>query len=165
MADQDVSVLYDGLPIQTGMVAWVLLGIGGIVMVPIGLISRAWWLLVLALPLLLAGLILRQARLRVVIEYPAGSIRVTNRLLGVKYRERHYHRSDLVGFDIHRVAGAERERPSDTWYLRLRLGVKTFTIGRYDNRSSAVRARARMDKTHQARMRAQAAGNAEASPG
>jgi hypothetical protein len=165
MVDEDVSVLYDGLPIQTGMAAWVLLGIGGIVLVPIGLLGRAWWLFVPAVPLLLAGLILLQVRLRIVIEYPAGSIRVTNRLLGLKYRERRYHRSDLVGFDIHRVAGAERERPSDTWYLRLRLGIKTFTIGRYDSRLSAVRARAKINKTLQARTRAQAAGDAEASPG
>ena len=157
MVDQDISVLYDGPPIQTRMVAWVLLGIGGIVLVPIGLISRAWWLFVPAIPLLLAGLILLQMRLRIVIEYPAGTICVTNRLLGLKYRERRYHRSDLVGFDVDRVAGAERERPSDTWYLRLRLGIKTYTVGKYDSRASAIRARAKVNKVLQARVPGQAA--------
>ena len=39
------------------------------------------------------------------------------------------------------MAGDERERPSDTWYLTLQLGTRVYTIGKYDSRSSALRAR------------------------
>jgi tetratricopeptide (TPR) repeat protein len=141
MPDKDGRVIYDGSPMWVKMVAWVLLGVGGIVMVPIGLINRAWWLLVLAVPLLLAGLVLSQVRLRIVVEYPTGVVRVTNSLVGLQLRQRGYPPSDVVGLDIQRVAGAERERPSDAWYLKLRLRTRTHTVGKYDDRASALRAR------------------------
>jgi hypothetical protein len=141
MPGKDGSVLYDGPPIRTRMVAWLLLGTGGIVMMPIGLINRAWWLLVPAVPLLLAGLVLHQAHLRVAVEPGTGEVCVTNRLLGLKIRQRRYPPSEVGGLDLRRVAADERERPSDTWYLYLQLGAKVYTIGKYDSRSSALRAR------------------------
>ena len=141
MPGKDDSVLYDGPPIRTRMVAWLLLGIGGIVLVPIGLINRAWWLFVPAVPLLLAGLVLHQAHLRVAVEPGTGEVCVTNRLLGLKIRQRRYASSEVGGLDLRRVAGDERERPSDTWYLYLQLGTRVHTIGKYDSRASALRAR------------------------
>ena len=138
------------------MVAWLLLGIGGLVLVPIGLLSRAWWLFVPAVPLLLAGLVLLQTRLRIVVEHRTNVIRVTNSLLGLRLRERQYPLSDVIGLDLRRVAGDERERPSDTWYLRLRLNTtvrtfgmveprtRTYVIGRYDSRLGALEARRRL---------------------
>jgi hypothetical protein len=141
MPGKDDSVLYDGPPIRTRMVAWLLLGIGGIVLVPIGLINRAWWLLVPAVPLLLAGLVLFQAHLRVAVEPGTGEVCVTNRLLGLKIRQRRYPPSEVGRLDLQRVAGDERERPSDTWYLYLQLGTRVYTIGKYDSQASALRAR------------------------
>jgi hypothetical protein len=138
------SVLYDGPPIRTRMVAWLLLGTGGIVLVPIGLINRAWWLLVPAFPLLLAGLVLFQAHLRVVVEPGTGEVCVTNRLLGLKTRQRRYPLPEVGGLDLQRVASDERDRPSDTWYLNLQLGTSVYTIGKYDSRASALRARLKM---------------------
>jgi len=91
-------------------------------------------------PLLLAGLVLSQVRLRIVVEYPTGVVRVTNSLVGLQLRQRGYPPSDVVGLDIRRVAGAERERPSDAWYLKLRLRTRTHTIGKYDDRTSALQA-------------------------
>jgi len=123
------------------MVAWLLLGTGGIVLAPIGLINRAWWLFVPAIPLLLAGLVLHQAHLRVAVEPGTGDVCVTNRLLGLKTRQRRYPPSEVGRLDLQRVAGDERERPSDTWYLNLQLGTRVYTIGKYDSRASALRAR------------------------
>jgi hypothetical protein len=40
-----------------------------------------------------------------------------------------------------RVAGDARERPTDTWYLRLRLRTARYTLGRYADRESALAAR------------------------
>ena len=149
-------MLYDGPPIRTRMVAWLLLGIGGLVLTPIGLIKRAWWLLVPAIPLLLAGLVLFQIRLRIVVEHHTGVLRVTNSLLGLKLRERQYPLFDVIGLDLRRVAGDERERPSDTWYLWLQLGAtvrtfgktkprtRTYAIGKYDSRLRALEARRRL---------------------
>ena len=123
------------------MVAWLLLGTGGIVLAPIGLINRAWWLFVPAIPLLLAGLVLHQAHLRVAVEPGTGDVCVTNRLLGLKTRQRRYRPPEVGGLDLQRVASDERERPSDTWYLNLQLGTRVYTIGKYDSRASALRAR------------------------
>ena len=123
------------------MVAWLLLGTGGIVLMPIGLINRAWWLLVPAVPLLLAGLVLHQVHLCVAVEPGTGEVCVTNRLLGLKTRQRRYPPSEVGGLHLRRVAGDERERPSDTWYLYLQLGARVYTIGKYDSRTSALRAR------------------------
>jgi hypothetical protein len=153
MPGKDDSVLYDGPPIRTRMVAWLLVGIGGIVMTPIGLINHAWWLFVLAVPLLLAGLVLFQVHLRVAVEPATGEVCVTNRLLGLKTRQRRYPPSEVSGLDLRRVASDERERPSDTWYLNLQLGARVYTIGRYDSRASALRARLEVREALQARPR------------
>jgi hypothetical protein len=144
------------------MAAWLLLGIGGIVMVPLGLINRAWWLVVLSVPLLLAGLVLSQVRLRIVVEHPTGGVRVTNSLLGLRLHERGYPPSDVVGLDIQRVAGAERERPSDTWYLKLQLRTRTHTVGRYDSQVSALLARRELGRALEAPAQAHTA--AEVTP-
>jgi hypothetical protein len=153
MPGKDDSVLYDGPPIRTRMVAWLLLGTGGIVLVPIGLINRAWWLFVPAVPLLLAGLLLHQAHLRVVVEPGTGEVCVTNRLLGLKIRQRRYPLSEVGGLDLQRVAGDERKRPSDTWYLYLQLGTRVYTIGKYDSQASALRARIEVREALQAHPR------------
>ena len=157
MPDEDARVIYDGPPFWVKMVVWLLLGIGGIVMVPLGLINRAWWLVVLAVPLLLAGLVLSRVRLRIAVEHPTGIVRVTDSLLGLRLRERDYPPSDVVGLDIHRVAGAERERPSDTWYLKLQLRTRTHTVGRYDSQISALLARRELGKALQASAQAHTA--------
>jgi hypothetical protein len=162
MPDEDARVIYDRPPIRVRMAAWLLLGIGGIVMAPLGLIDRAWWLVVLSVPLLLAGLVLSQIRLRIAVEHPTGVVRVTNSLLGLRLRERGYPPSDVVGLDIHRVAGAERERPSDTWYLKLQLRTRTHTVGRYDSHVSALLARRELGRALQARAQAHTA--AEVKP-
>jgi uncharacterized protein (DUF58 family) len=162
MPDEDARVIYDGPPMRVRMAAWLLLGIGGIVMAPIGLISRAWWLVVLAAPLLLAGLVLSQVRLRIVVEHSTGAVRVTSSLPGLRLRERRHPPSDVVGLDIYRVAGAERERPSDTWYLKLQLRTRTHTVGRYDSQVSALLARRELGRALQAR--AQAPTAAEVNP-
>jgi hypothetical protein len=158
--DEDDRVIYDGPPIRVKMAAWLLLGIGGIVMLPLGLINRAWWLVVLSVPLLLAGLVLSQVRLRIVVEHPAGTVCVTNSLLGLRLRQRRYPPSDVVGLDIHRVAGAERERPSDTWYLRLQLRTRTHTVGRYDSQVGALLARRELGSALQASAQAPTAADA-----
>jgi hypothetical protein len=54
---------------------------------------------------------------------------------------RHYLPDDVTGLELDRVAGADRERDSDTWYLRLRLRNRGYTIGRYDSRMNALLAR------------------------
>lgn len=151
MPDNDGATLYDGPPIWARMSAWLLLGIGALVLVPIGLMNRAWWLLKLALPPILAGLVLLQARLRIVVERPTGVVCVANLLFGLTLRERRYPPSDVVGLALQRVAGDERERPSDTWYLRLKLSTKTHTIGKYDSRLGALEARRKVAQVLQAR--------------
>jgi len=140
MPDKEVNTLHDGPPIWARMAGWLLLGIGGFVLTPIGLVSRAWWLFVFAIPLLLVGLVLLQTRLRIVVERPTGAVRVTNSLLGLKLHQRRYPPSDVAGLDLQRVAGDERERPSDTWYLRLQLRTRIHTIGKYDSRLEALEA-------------------------
>jgi hypothetical protein len=163
MPDEDVNVLYDGPPIRTHRAAWLLLGAGGLVMVPIGLINRAWWLPILAVPLLLAGLILLQTHLRIVVDHDTAIVRVTNFWLGLRLRRRQYPLSNVSSFGLHRVAGAERQRPSDTWYLRLQIhttartffgGVKphmrTYLVGKYDSRLRALEARHELGEMLQA---------------
>jgi len=160
MPDKDVSVLYDSQPIRVKMAAAVLLGIGGLVFVPIGLINRAWWLLILAVPPLLAGLVLLKVRLRIVVEHGTGAVYVTNFLLGLKLREQRYPPGQVRGLDLRRVAGDERERPSDTWYLTLGLRTRIYTIGKYDSHMHALEARRRLNEVlrsaSQARMAAAA---------
>ena len=140
MPEKPGSVLYNETAIWAKIVAWLALGIGGLVCVPTGLYGLNWWLLVLAVPLLLLGLVLLQTRLHMAVERETGDVVVTNRLLGLKIHTRRYPWSDVMRLELQRVAGDERERPSDTWYLRLQLGLDTFTIGRYDSRVSALRA-------------------------
>jgi len=164
MSDKDVTTLYDGPPIWARMVSWLLLGMGGIVLVPIALLSRAWWLLVPAVPLILAGLLLLQTRLHIIVERRTGVVRVANSWLGLMLRERQYPLSDVVGFDIQRVAGDERERPSDTWYLRLQLRTRTHIIGKYDSRLEALEARRRLSEVLQARPSAQTAVSVHSRP-
>jgi hypothetical protein len=167
MADESIDILYDDTPIRVRMAAWLLLGIGGLVLVPIGLINRAWWLLFLAIPPLLAGLVLLLPRQRIVVEHPSGVVRVTNYVFGLRVRERQYHPADIVGLDLHRVSGDKRERASDTWYLRLQFHTvartffgsvkphtKTYLIGRYDSRLKALEARHRVGEALQARSQA-----------
>ena len=144
MPDKDTSVIYDGVPIRSRTAMGLLLGIGGLIFVPIGLISRAWWLLVLAVPLLLAGLVLSQMRVRIVAERETGAVRVVNLVAGLKVRERRYAPLDVFGLDLRRVAGDKRERASDTYYLALRLGLRTYTVGKYDSRGHALEARQRL---------------------
>ncbi len=153
MSDEGNGVLYDGTPIRARMIAWLLLGIGGLVLVPIGWASQALWLFVIAAPLLLVGLVLLLTRVRIIVEHHTGVIRVTNFLGGLKLRERQYPLRSVIGPDLHRVAGDERERPSDTWYLvlqfhtttrtllgRLKPCTRTYIVGRYDNRVGAMEA-------------------------
>jgi hypothetical protein len=161
MSDRGAGVLYDDTPVRARMVAWLLLGIGGIVLAPIGLLNRAWWLLVLAVPLLLAGLLLLQMRLRIGVEHPPGLICATHYLFGLKLRERRYPPSDVVSLNLHRVAGDEDERSSDTWYLRLQLHAavrtfgtvkhhtRTYLVGKYDSRLRALKARRRLGEVLQ----------------
>jgi hypothetical protein len=163
MPDKDVSVLYDSQPIRAGMAAAVLLGIGGLVCVPIGLINRAWWLLLLAVPLLLAGLVLLQVRLRIVVEHGTGAVYVTNFLLGLKLREQRYPPGQVRGFDLRRVAGDERERASDTWYLTLGLRTRIYTVGKYDSRVHALEARRKLSGLLQAALQARPAVEAKAA--
>lgn len=140
MPEEPGNVLYNGTPIWAKIVAWLSLGISGLVCAPIGLIGRAWWLLVLAAPLLLMGLLLLQTRMRMAVERQTGDVYVTHSLLGIRLHTRRYPWSDVLSLELQRVAGDERERPSDTWYMRLQLGIDTYTVGRYDSRVAALRA-------------------------
>ena len=144
MPDKASVTIYDGPPIETRRAAWILLGIGGLVFVPAGWYGHAPWLYVLAVPLLLAGLVLLALHLRISVNHHEDLVRATNRWLGLKVHERRWPLSDILGLDLHRRAGAERERPSDTWYLRLRLGLNTYTVGKYDSRANALRAQLRL---------------------
>ena len=71
-------------------------------------------------------------------------MRVVNLLVGLKVRERRYPPLDVFGLDLRRVAGDKRERASDTYYLALRLGLRTYTVGKYDSRGHALEARQRL---------------------
>ncbi len=165
MSEERIGVLYDDTPMWAKMAAWLLLGIGGIVLVPLALLNRTWWLLPPAVPFLLAGLALLQIHVRIVVEAPGGVVCVTNSLWGLKLRERRYPPSVVLGLDLHRVAGDERhERASDTWYLRLRLHTtvrtlfgqvrphtKTHILGKYDSELSALEAQIRLEEILHAR--------------
>jgi tetratricopeptide (TPR) repeat protein len=141
MAEETETVIYAATPIWARMVGWVLLGVGGIVLLPIAAIRGDEWLLVFAIPLILAGLALFALRLHIALISPAALIRVTNSVLGLRVRQRQYSGSEITGLDLQRIAGDDRERASDTWYLRLRLEDRTYTIGKYDSRTSALLAR------------------------
>ena len=147
------------------MLARLLLSIGGLVLLPAALFGRARWLLVPAVLSFLIGLILLATRIRIVIERSTGIVYITESLLGVGLRKRRYLPSDVADLDLQRVAGSERERPSDTWYLRLRLQTanrtsasmkprtRTYLIGRYDSRLSALRAQRRLQEVLRADLR------------
>lgn len=120
---------------------------------PLALIYRAWWLFVPATPLVLAGLVLFQTRLRIAAERRTAQVEVTNYLFGLKLKRRRYAPSDVLGLDVHRVAGAERERPSDTWYVRLNLRTRTYTIGRHDDRLEALEAKRELGEVLRTRPR------------
>jgi hypothetical protein len=97
MPEKPGSVLYNETAIWAKIVAWLAVGIGGLVCVPIGLYGLTWWLLVLAVPLLLLGLVLLQTRLHMAVERETGDVVVTNRLLGLKIHTRRYPWSDRSG--------------------------------------------------------------------
>jgi hypothetical protein len=150
MSNVSDEVLYSDTPIRARMVAHLLLGAGGLVLAPIGLLSGARWLLVLAAPTLLVGIMLRQLHLRIEVELDTGMVTVTRSVLGLRLRRRRYSLSDVVGLELQRVAAIERERPSDTWYLKLELNLphaadtvhprtRVYTIGKYDDRLTALK--------------------------
>jgi hypothetical protein len=157
------------------MVAWVLLGVGGLVMVPIGLANRAWWLLVLAILPLLAGAVLLLARRRIFVARSPDVVRVVDLLGGLRLRRREYPIANVVGLDVYRVAGAERERPSDTWYVRLQIHttarvfgrirprLKNYLLRRYDDRLEALQARDQVARALGGRARVSAAARTEAA--
>jgi hypothetical protein len=145
MLDRNIVKLYDQTAVWARLVAWLLVGTAGFVLVPLALIYRAWWLLILAVPLLLAGLVLFMTRLRIVLDRRTGSLQVSNYLLGLRMKERTYSHSDTPTPYVQRVAGAKRERPSDTWYLRLQFRDQTHTIGRFDDRITALQAQERLE--------------------
>jgi hypothetical protein len=149
VAEENVTVIYNATPIGAKMAAWVLLGIGGIVLLPIALIRDDHWLLVFAVPLILLGLLFLATRQRIALVSPTSVVRVTSYLLGLRVRQRQHPRSDITAIDLHRVAGDEQERASDTWYLRLRLRNRGYTIGRYNTRMSALLARRDLDEALQ----------------
>lgn len=173
MSEQGDRLLYEGPPIRTWMAAWLLLGVGGLVLVPIGLMNRAWWLVILAVPPLLVGLVLLQARHRIVVQRGAGVVRVVDFVGILRLRQRQYPLADVVGIDVQRRAGAERERPSDTWYVVLQIHttsrsfgkvkprLKTYLIGRYDSRLKALQARHRSSQVLRARPQVWAAGETQ----
>lgn len=158
-----MSVLFDARPIRAAMAGWLLLGIGGLVCLPLALANRALWLALLALPLLLAGGLLLATRLRIQMERRSGVIHATYRLLGLALRQRSYSPSDRVGLELTRVAGDARERPSDTWYLRLRFHTGSYLVGKYDDRLAALEAQRRLSEALLARPSAEVASASFAS--
>lgn len=151
MSNVNGNVLYSDTPVRVRMVAHVLLGAGGLVLGPIGLLSGTRWLLALAVLTLLVGVMLRQLHLRVEVEVDTGMITVTRSMLGLRLCRRRYSLSDGVGLELRRVAAVERERPSDTWYLKLELNLprtadrvrprtRVYTIGKYGDRLTALKA-------------------------
>jgi hypothetical protein len=147
------------------MVGWLLVGVGGLVLAPLALINRAWWLLALAALFLLVGLVLLQARLQIVFDHRIAHVGVTKSWLGLRLMRHRYPLSDVQGVDIHRVAGDKRERPSDTWYLRLILRTETYTIGKYDTRLDALKARRDLTEVLKTRARPHKAMGMEAAAG
>jgi tetratricopeptide (TPR) repeat protein len=128
------------------MAARVLLGIGGLVLGPIALIRRDYWLLYFAAPLILTGLVLVATGLRIAAIPAASVVCITHSFLGLRVRERRFDRSDVTALDLYRVAGSERERDSDTWYVRMCVGRRGYTIGKYDTRMDALMARRDIDE-------------------
>jgi hypothetical protein len=141
VAEEKPNVIYDATPVWARMVAWTLLGIGGIVLAPIALIRGDHWLFYFAVPLIAMGLMLLAMRLRIAAVPSASVLRVTNSFLGLRVRQRQYLSSQITALDLHRVAGDERERDSDTWYLRLHVARRGYVVGKYDTRVSALLAR------------------------
>ncbi len=150
-------VLYDDVPIPNKTVAYLLLGSGGLVMAPLGLLHRAWWLVLLAVPVLLGGAALLQTRLRLTIARETGRLRVEYAFLGLTIRRREYPPPAAVEPSLTRVAGAERERPSDTWYLellvhtaardlfgRVRPVEHVYLVGKYGSRLEALEGHRRL---------------------
>ena len=141
MTEEKSNIIYDATPVWARMVAWALLGIGGIVLTPVALIRGDRWLLYFAVPLIVMGFVLIAIRLRIAAVPSASVLRVTNSFLGLRLRQRQYPRSEITAIDLHRVAGDERERDSDTWYLRLHVARRGYLVGKYDTRVSALLAR------------------------
>ena len=146
MAEERTTVIYDAAPVWATMTASILLGIGGIILVPIALIRGDHWLLYIGVPLVVIGLVPLAIRLRIAAVPSASVLRVTNSFLGLRLRQRQFLRSEVTALDLHRVAGDARERDSDTWYLRLHVGYRAYTVGKHDSRMSALLARREIEE-------------------
>lgn len=146
-AEESTNVIYDATPVGAQMAAWLLAGIGGIVLFPIALLRGDYWLLFLASPLLVSGLLLFALRLRIVAAPSAAALHVTISFLGLQLLEHWHARSEITALDVHRVAGDYRERASDTWYLRMRIGRRAYTLGKHDSRMDALLARRDIEQT------------------
>ena len=141
MSRVERNVLYEGIPVQVNLISWLLLGVGGVVLAPIAVLSHANWLLVLAVPLLVCGLALRQVHLQVIVEPYSGVFRSTLKWLGIQLWARRHQHADIETLEIRRVGGDRRERDSDTWYIRLKMQGASYTLGRYETRLEALEAR------------------------
>jgi len=150
MSRADENMLYDGIPVQADLISWLLLGIGGAVLIPIALANRARWLLVLATPLILAGVALRRTRLVLTVEPHTGIIKADVAWLGIHLLARRHPHTEIQKLEIKRVGGNSRERDSDTWYLHLRLQTATYILGKYDMQVEALQAKHHLDKLIQA---------------
>jgi hypothetical protein len=143
MNERQHDHLYDETPAWARAVGWLLMGIGGFVLAPIALFSRAWWLLAAAAPFALAGLLLLQLHLRIEPDRLSGGLVCTNSFLGLRLRRQRYDQGEIEGFDLQKVGSDERQRPSDTWYLRLLLRQRTHIIGAYETHEEALKAQYR----------------------
>ncbi len=141
-----MRTLYHGRQVETALAGWLLVGIGGLVCLPLGVAHGAWWLVGLAFPPLLAGLVLLGVRLRVELDPRHGLIHVRRSVLGLRVAARTYRQSDCLGVEVVRVAGDARERPTDTYYLRLRLATARYTLGRYRDRQSVLQAQYQLNE-------------------
>jgi hypothetical protein len=143
---EEKDIIYDGPPVWAKLTGAVLLGVGGIVLLPIAALRGDWWLLVFAVPLLVVGLLLLALRLCVAVERQAGVVLVTQSFVGLRLREHRYRPSEISALEIARVAGDEAERASDTWYVKMWAGRRGYTVGRYDTRVRALLARRDLDE-------------------
>ncbi|MCJ7738772.1 MAG: tetratricopeptide repeat protein [Anaerolineae bacterium] len=153
MSRVEWNVLYEGIPVQVNLISWLLLGVGGAVLAPIALLSDAGWLLILAVPLLICGLVLRQVHLQVIVESYTGVIRSTLKWLGIQLWTRRHQHAGIETLEIRRVGGDRRERDSDTWYIRLKMQGASYILGRYDTRPEALEARHQLSDIIQSQAR------------
>lgn|GEM_PF-2235070 len=172
MSRIEQNVLYEGIPIQVNLISWLLLGVGGVVLAPIALLSDTDWLLILAVPLLVCGLVLRLIHHQVAVEAYSGVIQFTLNWLGIQLRARRHQRADIETLAITRVGGDWRERDSDTWYIHLKMPGARYILGRYGTRLEALEARCQLSDIIQshaqppdaAEIRARAAARIQEQP-